>query len=62
MVNVCCCCQLAEAAHQRGATDQAENMARDLENTRAELAAAKMNLEKAHSDQGKVGTAAFKNC
>lgn len=44
----------AEAAHQRGATDQAEAMARDLENTRAELAAVRLNLDKAHSDQSKV--------
>ena len=29
-------------------------MARDLENTRAELAAVRMNLDKAHSDQSKV--------
>ena len=53
----CDCCLLAEAAHQRGATDQAESMARDLENTRAELAAAKLNLDKARSDQGKVNAA-----
>ena len=29
-------------------------MARDLEYTRAELASAKQNLDKAHSDQSKV--------
>ena len=44
----------AESAHQKGATDQVEAMARDLEYTRAELASAKQNLDKAHSDQSKV--------
>ena len=44
----------AESAHQKGATDQVEAMARDLEFTRAELASAKQNLDKAHSDQSKV--------
>lgn len=37
-------------------------MARDLENTRAELAAAKLNLDKARSDQGKVNTASIASC
>ncbi|KAL3130979.1 hypothetical protein ABBQ38_000302 [Trebouxia sp. C0009 RCD-2024] len=44
----------AESAHQKGATDQVEAMARDLEFTRAELASAKQNLDKAHSDQSKA--------
>ena len=47
-------CWNAESAHQKGATDQVEAMARDLEFTRAELASAKQNLDKAHSDQSKV--------
>lgn len=47
-------CVTAESAHQKGATDQVEAMARDLEYTRAELASAKQNLDKAHSDQFKV--------
>lgn len=47
-------CVHAESAHQKGATDQVEAMARDLEFTRAELASAKQNLDKAHSDQSKV--------
>lgn len=47
-------CGAAESAHQKGATDQVEAMARDLEYTRAELASAKQNLDKAHSDQSKV--------
>ena len=47
-------CVNAESAHQKGATDQVEAMARDLEYTRAELASAKQNLDKAHSDQFKV--------
>ena len=50
-----CCLLHAESAHQKGATDQVEAMARDLEYTRAELASAKQNLDKAHSDQSKVG-------
>lgn len=52
----------AESAHQKGATDQVEAMARDLEYTRAELASAKQNLDKAHSDQSKVGCWATSVC
>ena len=49
----------AESAHQKGATDQVEAMARDLEYYRSELGSAQQNLDKAHSDQSKVCTLTY---
>ena len=56
------CDTCAESAHQKGATDQVEAMARDLEYTKAELASAKQNLDKAHSDQSKVAASPTSCC